>query len=248
MMKIGMLEAGRPGRAGRIRTGVRTFALLILGCSAASAAALVYPAKTPTAGVMRVAPVQVSVAPTSAKAETRLASASEGWTSPPSSEAAPTRAPVRQIPLIAGVDPTPPTPPKVSSPRVASVATPAVSQAQSAPVQATPPAPTVIAASAKALTDCLPEGLKTVLQEVQAHFGTVTLVSTRELHTDNHSPRTARHKMHTACKAVDFKVEGDLTAVTAYLRTRPEVSGVNSYRNNRVIHIDAAEGRKLAQR
>ena len=54
--------------------------------------------------------------------------------------------------------------------------------------------------------------------------------------------------MHSACKAVDFKVEGDLNAVTAYLRTRPEVSGVNSYRNNGVIHIDAAEGRKLAQR
>jgi uncharacterized protein YcbK (DUF882 family) len=83
---------------------------------------------------------------------------------------------------------------------------------------------------------------------VQARFGTVALVSTLELHTDNHSPGTARHKMHSACKAVDFKVEGDLTAVTAYLRSRPEVSGVNSYRNNRVIHIDAAEGRKLAQR
>ncbi len=96
--------------------------------------------------------------------------------------------------------------------------------------------------------DCLPEGLRTVLQDVQARFGTVTLVSTRELHTDNHSPGTARHKLHAACRAVDFKVEGDLTAVTAYLRARPEVSGVNSYRNNRVIHIDAAESRKLAHR
>ncbi len=96
--------------------------------------------------------------------------------------------------------------------------------------------------------DCLPEGLRTVLQDVQARFGTVTLVSTRQLHTDNHSPGTARHKLHAACKAVDFKVEGDLNAVTAYLRARPEVAGVNSYRNNRVIHIDAAESRELAHR
>ncbi len=96
--------------------------------------------------------------------------------------------------------------------------------------------------------DCLPEGLRTVLQDVQARFGTVTLVSTRELHTDNHSPGSARHKMHGNCRAVDFKVEGDLTAITAYLRSRPELSGDNSYRNNRVIHIDAAGTRRLAQR
>ena len=106
MMKIGMLEAARPGRVGKIGTGVRIFSLLVLGCSAASAAALIYPAKIPTADVVRIAPrtetVQVSAASTPVKVETRLTSSSAAWTSPAPSEATPARAPVRQIPLIAG--------------------------------------------------------------------------------------------------------------------------------------------------
>ncbi len=105
---------------------------------------------------------------------------------------------------------------------------PAAMLVQAAPGRASASAQTMIASSAKAPFDCLPEGLRTVLQDVQARFGTVTLVSTRELHTDNHSPGSARHKMHGDCRAVDFKVEGDLTVITAYLRSRPEVSGVNS--------------------
>jgi hypothetical protein len=36
--------------------------------------------------------------------------------------------------------------------------------------------------------------------------------------------------------------------VTAYLRTRTEVAGINTYKNNRVIHIDAAHPRSVAQR
>jgi uncharacterized protein YcbK (DUF882 family) len=44
--------------------------------------------------------------------------------------------------------------------------------------------------------------------------------------------------MHTDCRAVDFKVQGDLQAVLAFLKSRPEVGGINSYRNNGVIHID----------
>ncbi len=54
--------------------------------------------------------------------------------------------------------------------------------------------------------------------------------------------------MHGDCQAVDFKVEGDLNAVTAYLRTRTEVAGINTYKNNRIIHIDAAQTRAVAQR
>ena len=251
MMKIGMLERTRPGRVGRIGMSIRTLGLLVLGCSAASAAALVYPARTPGTDVARVAPrsqiAQSAPAPT--KVEARLASISTAPSSPAATEATPARVPVRQIPLIAGVDPTPPTPPKVSaSSKVASAATSAAMPAQPALAPASSSLPTIVTSSAKTPVDCLPEGLRTVLQDVQARFGTVTLVSTRELHTDNHSRGSARHKMHGDCRAVDFKVEGDLTAVTAYLRSRPEVSGVTSYRNNRVIHIDAAEGRKLAQR
>ena len=253
MMRIGMLQAARQRRVGKIGTGVRSLGLLVLGCSAASAAVLIYPAKAPNADVARAAPRpqagQPSPAPAPTKIETRLGSASTAPSPPAPAGPASSRAPVRQIPLIAGVDPTPAKPQKVSPPQqVASVAIPAASLAQPAPVQAVSSAQTVVASSAKAPLDCLPAGLRTVLQDVQARFGTVTLVSTRELHTGNHRPGSARHKMHADCRAVDFKVEGDLTATTAYLRSQPEVSGVTSYRNTRVIHIDAADGRRLAQR
>ncbi len=107
----------------------------------------------------------------------------------------------------------------------------------------------VVSAGAPALpTDCLPAGLRTVLRDVEARFGPVALVSTTELHTDNHSRGSVRHKLHGACQAVDFKVKGNGKAVVAYLRSRPEVSGVNSYGNNGVIHIDHTEPRQIAQR
>jgi uncharacterized protein YcbK (DUF882 family) len=105
-----------------------------------------------------------------------------------------------------------------------------------------------LASSDKAPVGCLPEGLRSVLLDVQARFGGVTLVSTTELHTDNHAKGSTRHKLHGGCKAVDFRVQGDLTAVVAYLRTRSEVAGINTYRNNGVIHIDAQAPSTLAQR
>lgn len=238
-----MLEAARPGRA-RVRSGLRVLTLLVLGGSAASAAALIYPTQSPRVEAARAAPPSDGTqrpAQGPVKVDARLAAASASVA--PEATSAPVAGAVRQIPLIAGVDPTPPTPTKAST-AVQQVAAPAAALA----AQAAAPTASVVASSAKAPMDCLPSGLRTVLQDVQARFGTVTLVSTRELHTDNHTPGSARHKMHADCRAVDFKVEGDLNAVTAYLRTRPEVSGVNSYKNNRVIHIDAAGDRTIAQR
>jgi hypothetical protein len=44
---------------------------------------------------------------------------------------------------------------------------------------------------------------------------------------------------------VDFKVQGPLQEVLAYLRTRKEVNGINSYRNN-LIHIDFNERQSVA--
>jgi hypothetical protein len=88
----------------------------------------------------------------------------------------------------------------------------------------------------------LPEGLKTVLADLSAKFGAVTVVSTNHLHTDNHSPGSIREKLHIACRAVDFKAEKSvIPEITAYLRSRREVSGVNSYRNG-IVHMDSSEG------
>ena len=95
-------------------------------------------------------------------------------------------------------------------------------------------------------TECLPPEFKALLGELAARFGRVSVVSTTQLHTDNHSRGSVRHRMHQACRAVDLRVEGDNRAVLRYLRSRPEVSGLNTYRND-LIHIDYAERRQTAR-
>jgi uncharacterized protein YcbK (DUF882 family) len=88
--------------------------------------------------------------------------------------------------------------------------------------------------------ECLPNELRTVLADIAAQFGPVTVVSTTSLRTDNHAPGSARTKLHLACKAIDFKAQGRVPDMLSYLRSRPEVAGINSYRNG-VIHIDVNE-------
>ena len=134
-------------------------------------------------------------------------------------------------------------PPFPSPEQAASTAAPAQQMSEAAPV-----AQVASAGAPAALTACLPAGLRSVLKDVEARFGPVTLVSTTELHTDNHSRGSVRHKLHGACQAVVFKVDGSRQAVVAYLRSRPEVGGVNSYGNNGVIHIDHNEPRQIAHR
>jgi uncharacterized protein YcbK (DUF882 family) len=96
-------------------------------------------------------------------------------------------------------------------------------------------------------TDCLAAPLQAVLADVAAKFGRVSVVSTHQLNTENHSRGSVRHKLHTACKAVDFTTAGDPSEVMAYLRSRREVAGINSYRPNGLIHIDLNEGARVAR-
>lgn len=91
--------------------------------------------------------------------------------------------------------------------------------------------------AAAAPTDCLPGELRAVLTDIQGRFSPVMVVSTTKLHTDNHSPDSTREKLHHACQAVDIKTAHPAAEVMAYLRSRPEVGGVNTYRNG-VIHFD----------
>jgi hypothetical protein len=113
----------------------------------------------------------------------------------------------------------------------ASVSAPAVPERRSEARTA------ALASNADAPLECLPQALRDVLADMTAKFEGLTVVSTNQLHTDNHSPGSAREKMHTDCKAVDVKAAGDPKDVIAYLRSRPEVGGVNSYRN-KVVHFD----------
>jgi hypothetical protein len=86
-----------------------------------------------------------------------------------------------------------------------------------------------------------------VLADLGARFGAVTVVSTTHLHTDNHARGSVRAKLHEACKAVDFKINGEAKPVLAYLKSRPEVAGINVYRNNSLIHIDHNASQKAAR-
>jgi len=92
-------------------------------------------------------------------------------------------------------------------------------------------------------TDCLPQALQTVLQALQAKFGQVTVVSTTHLQSDNHSRGSTRDKLHQACKAVDIRAAGDTREILAFLKSRPEVGGINSYRN-RLVHFDLSSSYK----
>jgi hypothetical protein len=101
-------------------------------------------------------------------------------------------------------------PPPLPSPeQTAGTAAPAKLVSESAPV-----AQVASAGAPAAPTDCLPAGLRSVLKDVEARFGPVTLVSTTELHTKNRSRGGVRHKLHGACQAADFKVQGNGKAVS----------------------------------
>lgn len=110
------------------------------------------------------------------------------------------------------------------------------------PVVAAPPdaARSSLKTSASASTDCLPPALRAVLADVAARFGEVTVVSTHQLNTVNHSAGSIREKLHHDCKAVDIRPDRNrIDEVKAYLRARPEIGGVESYRNG-VVHMDVA--------
>jgi hypothetical protein len=96
-------------------------------------------------------------------------------------------------------------------------------------------------------TACLPPQLRAVLDEVRARFGPVTIVSTTALARDNHLRGSAREHLHLACRAVDFTVEARHDEVMRFLRLRPEVAGLNSYRKG-LIHIDAKENDRAPER
>jgi DNA uptake protein ComE-like DNA-binding protein len=119
MMSLGRFETAGFTRSRKLGASIRVLGLLVLGCSAASATAFLYPAGGQTAEAARPAPrlekVSLWAALAPAKDESRPAithtvAQAEGAAAASAVQAKPA---VRQIPLTGGVDPTPPTPPKV---------------------------------------------------------------------------------------------------------------------------------------
>jgi hypothetical protein len=141
--------------------------------------------------------------------------------------------------------------PLLSAKPAASPASPAPPVAEPASPAPASPAPEWPARSrsfvesAAAPTNCLPAALRTVLGDLAAKFPEVKVIATRGLQTDNHSSGSARAKMHDACMAVDIRTGAAVAEVTAYLRTRREIAGLNSYRTG-VIHLDVPESARFA--
>jgi hypothetical protein len=201
------------------RSGPALFAASSAG--AESAAAAPRPAETIPAPRAAAAPAAPSTAPA---AELRPQ---------------PAEGPVVTASLAQPVPPVRPpvaTPPQASPPQAAAPAT--TTPAAVAPSGAAPKG--LIKADATASTDCLPVALRAVLADVASRFGEVTVVSTHQLNTGNHSAGSIREKLHTECRAVDVRPDRTrIDEIKVYLRTRPEINGVESYRNG-VVHMDVS--------
>lgn len=86
-------------------------------------------------------------------------------------------------------------------------------------------------------TSCLPGDLKSVLAEVAARFGEVSVQSTHRSPGRNRRVGGASGSLHLDCRAIDFRVDANGREVLAFLRDHPDVGGLKRYRNG-LIHID----------
>ncbi|HEY8565370.1 MAG TPA: hypothetical protein VIL65_07715 [Beijerinckiaceae bacterium] len=187
----------------------------------------------------RVPPSAPAVTPSSEVASATPAPATPpAPTTPPSAPLATT--PVPPVPSApppaAAVQPPAPAPQVLAAVPPPGASAPAVPLAAPEPPKAVP-TPGGVELAKNVDLSCLPDTLRNVLADTAAKFGKVTVVSAHVLNTDNHSPGSTREKLHLDCKAADFRVQADATEVMAYLRSRRELNGINSYRNG-VFHID----------
>ncbi len=86
-------------------------------------------------------------------------------------------------------------------------------------------------------TSCLPGDLKSVLTEVAARFGDVSVQSTHRSPGRNRRAGGAAGSLHLDCRAIDFRVDAPGREVLAFLREHPDIGGLKQYRNG-LIHID----------
>src|SRR5215207_4375171 len=231
------------------------------------------PAPQPPPAVPAAAPAAVAPAPAAPAAPAPVratAAVSTAAIAPPAASPAPVARPAAPAPsasdappVLAFAAPAARNEASASSPAPLLSPRPAAPQASPAPAAAEPASPAAASPapaspapewparsrsfieSAAAPTNCLPAALRTVLGDLAAKFPEVKVIATRGLQTDNHSSGSARAKMHDACMAVDIRTGAAVAEVTAYLRTRREIAGLNSYRNG-VIHLDVPESARFA--
>jgi hypothetical protein len=84
---------------------------------------------------------------------------------------------------------------------------------------------------------CLPAPVRRALNDVALRFGPVLVRSTHRGSGSFVRTDAWRGSYHRDCRAADFRVSGNPSAVLAFLRARHELGGVKRYRNG-LFHID----------
>lgn len=76
---------------------------------------------------------------------------------------------------------------------------------------------------------CLAGGLKSVIYQVAANFGPVTVSSTCRSSSRNRAVGGAKRSKHLSGNAADFRVHGNIRGVYAFLRSSGSVGGLKHY-------------------
>ena len=93
-----------------------------------------------------------------------------------------------------------------------------------------------------ASSGCLDGSLKSIVYQVAANFGPVTVNSTCRSKGRNRAVGGAKRSKHLSGDAVDFRVRGNVSSVYAYLRRSGSVGGLKHYGGG-LFHIDNGERR-----
>ena len=93
-----------------------------------------------------------------------------------------------------------------------------------------------------ASSGCLDGSLKSVIYQVAANYGPVTVNSTCRNKGHNRAVGGARKSKHLSGDAVDFRVAGNVSAVYSYLKRSGSVGGLKHYGGG-LFHIDNGDRR-----
>jgi hypothetical protein len=98
------------------------------------------------------------------------------------------------------------------------------------------------AISWSASSSCLNSTLSSLVGEVAATYGSVTVTSTCRDRSHNAAVGGAKRSHHLTGDAVDFRVRGNVSGTIAYLRNSGSVGGFHHYGGG-LIHIDTGPRR-----
>lgn len=89
---------------------------------------------------------------------------------------------------------------------------------------------------------CVPSQLKSVLQNVAAKYGPITVNSTVRSNAKNRRVGGKKSSWHLKCGAVDFRVHAGTKGLLSYLRNNKAVGGYKRYKSG-FYHIDVGPKR-----